>query len=182
MKLEKTIKWLFISVSALIFSFISIMFIAAIINLKAEQIDKKVQSDYIQEEMRTTIKHNDFHNDFEKETENLKDTANEIQVPEYESFEEYVPDMMKHFNGESELKNIYAEDNLKYHLVVTSTNYLKYYNKNGEIPNELQKLVDDGIKVTNHFENSDDPNEYYNKLKRIHEQLEKNINIETYFE
>lgn len=175
MKLQKTIKWLFVSALVFMFSFISIIFIAAIVNLKAEEVAQEIQSDYIKEEMRPTIEHDDFQDVFYNEKEPPKDTEHEIQNPEYESFEEYVSLMTKQFHGESALKDVTTEDDFKYHLVVSSTNYLKYYNKIGVIPNELQKLVDDGIKVTNHFENSDNPNEYFNELKRVHNLLDEKI-------
>lgn len=114
-------------------------------------------------------------NNYKQEETIQKDTENNIVADEFGSFENYVSAITKDFNGETELSDIYTPENMKYHLVVTSTNYLKYYKEKGEIPYNVQSLVDEGINVTNDFENSDHPDMYYDDLKHIHKQLSEKI-------
>lgn len=176
MKSKKSIKWLFITGLTMAFVFITVMLLGAFVNLNGE---KTAMGDPAMVEKKNYIKKGkpmkENNNDPDIKKTLKKDTEMGIVVPEYSSFEEYVSNMVKNFNGETEMKDIYTTENFKYHLVVTSTNYLKYYNDAGEVPNELQQLVDDGIKVTDGFENAEDPDQYYNELKKIHSQLEKNI-------
>lgn len=113
-----------------------------------------------------------------------KDTDNIIEKPEYNSFEGYVSSSTKDFNGESEMWDIYAdEEDLKKHLVITSGKYLKHFNAIGEIPDELQELVNEGIELSNQidlFDNKDreEVDKKYNQLKSIYKQLEKKIQEE----
>ncbi|WP_164217292.1 hypothetical protein [Virgibacillus sp. YIM 98842] len=171
MKLKKSIKWFFITGLVAYFSFIAVMFLSAFINLNEEKTAMVEQSNYIKEDKPMKENNNDL--DIKKTAK--KDTEMGVVVPEYSSFEEYVSKRVKHFNGETGMKDKYTTENFKYQLVVTSTNYLKYYNDAGEVPDKLQQLVDDGIKVTDGFENADDPDQYYDELKKIHSQLEKSI-------
>lgn len=162
-------KWSFISVMLVSITFMSIIFLSAFINLKEDEqvIDDNVIADSVNDKYDI--------NKVETEETITKDTENKIEVSEYDSFEDYISNITDDFNGETELKEIYTSDNLKYHLVVTSTNYLKHYKESGEVPKELNALVDQGIKLVNDFENGDDLDEYYEELKEIYNQLNNNI-------
>lgn len=110
-----------------------------------------------------------------------KDMENIIEKPEYNSFEGYVSSSADDFNGESEMWDVYAdEDDLKKHLVITSGEYLRHFTALGEIPEELQELVNDGIHLSaqiDWFESNDinEIDEKYNQLKDIYNKLEGKI-------
>lgn len=167
--MKKALKWSFLSISFITITFISVLFLNAMTSLTADEptIGAKVSEEDMYNEKVS--------NDYKQEEIIQKDTENNIVADEFGSFENYVSAITKDFNGETELSDIYTPENMKYHLVVTSTNYLKYYKEKDEIPDNVQSLVDEGINVTNDFENSDHPETYYDDLKRIHNQLNEKI-------
>ena len=140
---------------------------------KAAEVSKKDDDDAQKEKESRLSETGD------KPKANTKDI---IKKPEYNSFEGYVSSSAKNFNGQSEMWDIYADEaDLKEHLDRTSGLYLRHFKALGEVPDDLQGLVNEGIEASSPFEdlfvehNREEVEDTFNQLKSIFDQLDQKI-------